>query len=134
MFIEEHKEPIEFIKVWLLLGYPSNILGYPSKYRNYTSKKQFVRFLNSLSYPPPVDNFFLPLFSTFLHITFLPISQIFLLNIKDVEFNLRIVGDLIYVPIFFFSTNCTCRHLTTTITFLFKYHYALLCKVINVLF
>ena len=22
------------------------------------------------------------------------------------------VGDLIYVPIFFFSTNCTCRHLT----------------------
>ena len=27
-----HKEPIEGIKVWLLLGYPSNILGYPSKY------------------------------------------------------------------------------------------------------
>ena len=26
------KEPIEGIKVWLLLGYPSNILGYPSIY------------------------------------------------------------------------------------------------------
>ena len=23
--------PIEGIKVWLLLGYPSNIVGYPSK-------------------------------------------------------------------------------------------------------
>ena len=27
-----HKEPIEGIKVCLLLGCPSNILGYPSKY------------------------------------------------------------------------------------------------------
>ena len=27
-----HQEPIEGIKVWILLGYPSNILGYPSKY------------------------------------------------------------------------------------------------------
>ena len=27
-----HKEPTEGIKVWLLLGYPTNILGYPSKY------------------------------------------------------------------------------------------------------
>ena len=26
-----HKEPIEGIKVWLLLGCPSNILGHPSK-------------------------------------------------------------------------------------------------------
>ena len=25
------EEPIKGIKVWLLLGYPSNILGYPSK-------------------------------------------------------------------------------------------------------
>ena len=24
-----HQEPIEGIKVWILLGYPSNILGYP---------------------------------------------------------------------------------------------------------
>ena len=27
-----HQEPIEGIKVWILLGYKSNILGYPSKY------------------------------------------------------------------------------------------------------
>ena len=26
-----HKEEIEGIKVWILLGYPSNILGYASK-------------------------------------------------------------------------------------------------------
>ena len=36
---KQDKEPIDGIKVWLLLGYPSNILGYPSKYwNNYTSK------------------------------------------------------------------------------------------------
>ena len=40
-------------KVWLLLGYPSNILGYSSKYGNYTSKKQLGQFPHS----PPVDNF-----------------------------------------------------------------------------
>ena len=27
-----HKEPIEGIKAWILLGYPSNIFGYPRKY------------------------------------------------------------------------------------------------------
>ena len=31
-----HQEPIESIKVWILLGYPSKILGYSSKYCNYT--------------------------------------------------------------------------------------------------
>ena len=55
--------------MWLLLGYPS-------KYRNYTSKKQFGQFPHSPR-PPPT-----------LWITFLPfISQNFLLNIKDVEFD-----------------------------------------------
>ena len=34
-----HQEPIEGIKAWILLGYPSGILGYPSKYCNDTSKK-----------------------------------------------------------------------------------------------
>ena len=42
------------IKVWLLLGYPSNILGYPSKYWNYTSHTKFGQFPHS----PPVDNLF----------------------------------------------------------------------------
>ena len=36
IFIEKliiiHEEPIQGIKVWILLVYPSNILGYPSKY------------------------------------------------------------------------------------------------------
>ena len=62
----QHKEPIEGIKVWLLLGYPSNILGYPSnilgypsKYWNYTSKTKLERFADSpRPPPPPVDNFF----------------------------------------------------------------------------
>ena len=39
--INTHQEPIEGIKVWIMLGYPSNILGCPSKYCNYTSKKKF---------------------------------------------------------------------------------------------
>ena len=50
----QHKEPIEGIKVWLLLRYPSNILGYPSKYWNYTSKTKLGWFPHS----PPVNNFF----------------------------------------------------------------------------
>ena len=33
-----HQGPIEGIKVWILLGYPSNLLGYPSKYCNYTPR------------------------------------------------------------------------------------------------
>ena len=28
--INKHQEPIEGIKVWILLGYPSNVLGYKS--------------------------------------------------------------------------------------------------------
>ena len=35
-----HQEPIVGQKVWILLGYQSNMLGYPSKYSNYTSKKK----------------------------------------------------------------------------------------------
>ena len=49
------QEPIEGIKVWILLGYPSNILGYPGKYCNYISNKKLGRFPHSP--PPPVDNF-----------------------------------------------------------------------------
>ena len=45
-----HQEPIEGIKVWLLLGYLSDIPGYPSKYCNYTSKRKLGRYLHS---PPP---------------------------------------------------------------------------------
>ena len=71
-----NKEPIEGIKVWLLLLYSSNILGYPSKYWNYISKKKLGQFLHS-PWPPQ-------------WITFLPfISQKILLNIKDVEFDFR---------------------------------------------
>ena len=43
----QHKEPIEGIKVWLLLGYPS-------KFWNYTPKTKLGRFPQDL----PVDNFF----------------------------------------------------------------------------
>ena len=43
-----HQEPIEGIKVWLLLRHPCNILGYPSKYCNYTSKKKLGWFPHSL--------------------------------------------------------------------------------------
>ena len=56
-----HQEPIEDIKVWILLGYTSNILGYtsnilgytsnilgyPSKYCNNTSKKKLGWVPNS---------------------------------------------------------------------------------------
>ena len=42
-----HQEPIEGIKVWILLGYPSNILGYPNKYCNYTSKRKWGQISNS---------------------------------------------------------------------------------------
>ena len=35
------------IKVWILLGYTSNILGYPSKYCNNTSKKKLGWFPHS---------------------------------------------------------------------------------------
>ena len=33
-----HKEPIEGLKVWLLLAYPSNILAYPSNILAYPIK------------------------------------------------------------------------------------------------
>ena len=69
----QHKEPIEGVKVWLLLGFPSNILGYPSKYQNHTYKNRFGQFPHS---PPQ-------------WITFLPfISQNILLNITDVELDI----------------------------------------------
>ena len=83
IIIISHKEPIEGIKVWILLRYisnilrypsnilrypsnilrypsnilryPSNILRYPSKYCNNTSKKKIDLFLHS---NPSVDNFF----------------------------------------------------------------------------
>ena len=56
-WIITHQEPIEGIKVRLLLRYPSNILEYPTKYQNFTSKKQFGWFPH-FPRPPPVDNFF----------------------------------------------------------------------------
>ena len=68
-----HHEPKEVIKVWILLGYPSNILGYPSKYCNYISKKKLGQFPHS-PWPPPVDSF--------LNIHLKKI----LLNIKEVGF------------------------------------------------
>ena len=49
-----YHEPIEGIKVWILLVYPSNILGYPNKYCNYTSKKKLGQFPHS----PQMDDFF----------------------------------------------------------------------------
>ena len=52
-----HQEPIEGIKLWILLGYPSNILGYPSKYCNYISKKKLGWFPH-FPWPPTADNFF----------------------------------------------------------------------------
>ena len=39
-----HQEPIEGIKVWILLGCLCNIFGYPSKYSNYTSNKKLGWF------------------------------------------------------------------------------------------
>ena len=48
---------IEYIQVWILLGYPSNILGYPINTGNYTSKKKLGRF-PTIPRPPPVSNFF----------------------------------------------------------------------------
>ena len=72
--------------MWLLLLYLNNILGYPSKYWNYTSKKQFVRLPHSPSSPAK-------------WITFLPfISEKFLLNIKDVDFDFRMVCILVLFP------------------------------------
>ena len=53
-----HIEPIEGIKVWLLVGYLSNILGYRSKYWNYTSKTKLGRVPHSPQAPPTVDNVF----------------------------------------------------------------------------
>ena len=52
-----HQEPIECIKVWTLLGYPSNTPGYPSNYFNYISKIRLGQFPH-FSWTPPVDNFF----------------------------------------------------------------------------
>ena len=72
-----HQEPIEDIKVWILLGYPSNILGYPSKFCNYTFKRKLGQFPHSPRPPPQ-------------WITFLIfISQKILFNIKDVKFDFR---------------------------------------------
>ena len=81
-----HQEPIEGIKVGILLGYLCNILGYPSKYCNYTSKKKLGRFLHS---PCP------PQWIIFLIV----ISQKILLNIKDVEFDFRIGCILVLFPL-----------------------------------
>ena len=53
-----HQDPIEGVKVWILLRYPRNILGYSSNYCNYTSKKKLGRFPHSPRPPPPVYNFF----------------------------------------------------------------------------
>ena len=72
--------------MWLLLEYPSNILGYPSKYCNYTSKRNFWLFPHSQCPTPQ-------------WITFLIfILQKKLLNIKDVEFYLRMYFILNLFP------------------------------------
>ena len=83
--MNQHKEPIEGITVWLLIGYPSNILGYLSKYWKYTSKTKLGRFPISPGPPPQ-------------WITFLPISQKKLLNINDVEFDFRMGCTLVLFP------------------------------------
>ena len=73
------KEPIEGIKVWILLGYPS-------KYCNYTSNEKLGGFLHSpRPRPPPVDNFFN------IHL-----SQN-IIEIKDVEFDFRMCCTLVLV-------------------------------------
>ena len=72
-----HKELIEGIKAWILLGYPSNMLGYPSKYCNYTSIKTLGQFPHSPT-RPRVCNFF----NTHL-------TKNIIQNIKDVEFDFR---------------------------------------------
>ena len=91
-WIITHKEPIEGIKVRLLLGYPSKIYGYPSKYRNYTSKIQFGLFPHSPRHPPQL-------------ITFLPfVSQKILLNTKDVEFDFRL-GCILVLFLFLWIIN-----------------------------
>ena len=84
IWIITHQEPIEGIKVRLLLWYPSNIFEYPSKYRNYASKKKFGRFPQSPR--PPLQCI------TFL----LLMSQKILLNIKDVEFDFRMGCILVF--------------------------------------
>ena len=100
-----YKEPIEGIKVWLLLGYPS-------KYWNYTSKCIWT-------VPVQIPRVWERVYSTHTlecrecipicwtvppfpqappkWISLLPILEIFLLNIKDVEFDFR-MG---YIPVLF---------------------------------
>ena len=86
-----HQEPIEGIKLWILLGYPSNILGYQSRYCNYFSKRKLGRFPHSPWSTPPVDNFFN------IHLT----KNI--MNIQDVEFDFRMGCIPILFP--FFTNN-----------------------------
>ena len=50
-FIITYQEPIEGIKVWILLRFPCNILWNPSKYFNYTSKKKLGLFFHSPCQP-----------------------------------------------------------------------------------
>ena len=70
-----HEEPIEGIKVWILLGYSS-------KYCNYTSNRKLGRFPHSPRPPPQ--------WITFFDLTKIQwISQKLLLYIKDVKFDLR---------------------------------------------
>ena len=80
-----YQEPIEDIKVYILVGYPCNILGYPSKYCNNTSNKKLRLFPHS-PWTQPVDNFFNSLLTKIL------------LNITDVEFNFRMGCILVLSP------------------------------------
>ena len=103
--------------MWLLLGYlsnileypsnileyPSNILGYPRKYWNYNSKKQFAWF---------------PHFPRSPWINFLPfISQFFLLNIKNEDFDFR-MGCILVLFLFLWIINVQFTNLGF---FIFKY-------------
>ena len=78
-----HQEPIEGMKLWILLGYPT-------KYCNYTSKKKLGRFPPFPLPPPPVDNFFN------IHLTKNIVKILF--NIKDLGFVFRMGSILVLFP------------------------------------
>ena len=85
-----HQEPIEGIKVWILLGYPRNILDIQVNTVITLPRGNY----DSFPTPPPQ-------WITFL--IFIP--QKILLNIKDVEFDFRLGCILVLFP-FFMNNKC----------------------------
>ena len=84
-----HQEPIEGIKVWILLGYPRNILDIQ------VNTVIALPRGNYDSFPIP------PQWITFL--IFIP--QKILLDIKDVEFDFRLGCIFVLFP-FFMNNKC----------------------------